>query len=81
MIVYISGVAHNEEVISVTLWKDISDPKGMKLKMFFCPNCKFGVIQYKGAIASIMPGAIPHDLPLIARCASCKTKYLFVTIL
>ena len=47
--------------------------------MFFCPNCGQPILQYKGRIAFILPGAAPCNMPVIVECKRCKTKYMIRT--
>lgn len=77
MQVIIKEEVHEIPVTSVWLAKDPLDPEGYRLKMFFCPNCQNPVIQYKGHIVTIVPGACPSKLPILAKCSNCKMRYLF----
>lgn len=50
-----------------------------EVHMFFCNNCGQAVMQHKGRVAYILPGAAPCNMPVIVECKRCKTKYMIRT--
>ncbi len=77
MRVFIKGQVVNYQVTSVWLTPDVNDPHNMRLKMFFCPNCRTPILQYKGFITKIIPGELPVDLPIVIKCPNteCNQRY------
>jgi hypothetical protein len=60
-----------------------------KTRMFFCTTCRYGLLRYKGSVASIIPGnaegfeasQIPENytktikMPIEIRCGGSSAKY------
>lgn len=66
-------------VTTVTLIKPNDGLGDNGLHIFNCPDCKNPVLQYRGEIASILPGFTPVELPIIVQCSNrdCRRKYSF----
>ncbi len=81
------GLVKNElrniVVTSVILTRDIDDPEGRKVKMFFCHNCQNPILQYKGDVAWVVPGELPLELPTFIKCSNknCGRVYSFTSII
>ena len=67
------------QITTVTLAPEYDDPKMEKVYIFHCPRCGNKLIQYKGFVASILPGMAPVSLPVILKCSNnkCNQKYAF----
>jgi RNase P subunit RPR2 len=70
MQVLLKGQVKDLQVTSVILAKDKEDKEGLKLKMFFCPNCQNPLLQYRGCIVWILPGPMPIELPVFIKCSN-----------
>jgi len=81
MIAIIKGIVVEIPVTSVWLQRDITDPQGYNLKMFFCPNCQNPLIQYKGNVIQIVPGEGPYKVGTVLQCKNCKSRYMFHDVL
>jgi hypothetical protein len=55
------------------------DDDAAMVHMFFCNNCGQAILQHKGRVAYILPGAAPCNMPVIVECRRCKTKYMIRT--
>lgn len=67
---------HNIKTDYVSVWLQ-ENPKG--LEMFYCPKCRFPILQFEGEIVTILPGGSPSRLPLVIQCRgqNCGRKYMF----
>jgi len=44
------------------------DGTGDKTKLFFCFNCRIPLIEYRGRVASIVPGDTPFKVGTMLKC-------------
>ena len=59
-----------------TVWLEPEvEGEGDKQKMFYCFNCRIPIIQYRGTIATIVPGNQPYTPNTIIKCkGSLQTR-------
>lgn len=81
MKVLIKDIERNIPVTYLVMTNDPDDPKGLKLKMFFCFNCQDRLFQYQGGIAWITPSRTPEAPPFYLKCRSCGKYYGLQAIL
>jgi len=50
-----------------------------KWNMYFCPDCKTPIAQYKGDLVAEIPGEAPKPYPVMIQCknVACGRKILF----
>ena len=51
-------------------------------KMYFCPDCRNAIAQYKGNIVMEVPGSTPEKTPVMIQCKNprCGRKIQFEDI-
>ena len=48
-----------------------------ELELFYCPKCRYPLLQYQGDIVTLLPGTSQSRLPIVVQCRSCSHKYMF----
>lgn len=76
---YVNKYNEEHEILQklASVWLDVGDSQG--LQMFYCPSCRYPILQYKGDVVTILPGDSPSQLPLVVQCKgrNCGKKYVF----
>lgn len=61
------AVKSAKKVTSVFLESETRENR-QRLKMFFCPNCRTPIAQYKGTYVTIVPGQHPYEPLTLHKC-------------
>lgn len=80
MKVNIRGENKQLRVTTVVIEQSMENEQEMKLSMFFCYNCQNPILQYGGNIASLIPGYVKTDYPILTMCKNCKKLYSFTGV-
>lgn len=61
----------------VSVW--LNEKANTGEEMFYCPRCRFPILQFEGELVTILPGSSPSKLPIAIQCRGrdCGIKYRF----
>jgi len=75
---YITSPEPREKPRTISVY--VEKRSDMKVHMFYCINCRNGVMKYQGEVVTVIPGDALNKFPLeiLCRNINCQTTYNFI---
>lgn len=64
----------HKKVTTIILEEDELNGEGIE-QMWYCPNCRSPVLQYKGSVMHIVPGMHPYEPSTKIKCKGTKMDH------